>query len=74
MTDQDDAPGGRTGDRAGEGSGGAASGGRPSSVSGEGNGYEGSGAWGTWALVLLGILFVIATAATVHSVLVTFGG
>lgn len=36
--------------------------------------YEGPGAWGAWALALLGGLFLLATAATVHSVIVTLGG
>lgn len=36
--------------------------------------YSGPGAWGTWALVLMGGLFVIAALATAHSILVTFGG
>lgn len=30
-----------------------------------------SGSWGAAALVLLGVLFVLAAAATVHSVIVT---
>lgn len=37
-------------------------------------GYDGPGAWGTWALVLLIGLLLIATAATVHSIVVTFTG
>lgn len=36
--------------------------------------YEGPGAWGPAALWLLGGLFVLSAAATVHSILVTFGG
>lgn len=36
--------------------------------------YEGPGAWGTWALVLLVVLFVLAAGATVHSMVVTFTG
>lgn len=33
---------------------------------------EESGAWGATALVVLSVLFVLAAAATVHSVVVTF--
>lgn len=36
--------------------------------------YAGSGAWGPAALWLLGGLFVLSALATVHSILVTFGG
>jgi hypothetical protein len=36
--------------------------------------YEGPGAWGSWAIGLLLALFVIGAVATVHSILVTFGG
>lgn len=42
--------------------------GEPSSA-----GYEGPGAWGFWALALLTVLFVLATGATVHSIIVTLG-
>lgn len=38
------------------------------------DGYEGSGAWGTWALGLLLALFLLSAAATVHSIVVTFTG
>lgn len=48
--------------------GAASSGGTPA---GE---YEGPGAWGPAAMWLLGALFVISAAATVHSILATFGG
>lgn len=44
------------------------------SAGADASGYSGPGAWGPWALALLGALFVIATAATLHSILVTFGG
>lgn len=36
--------------------------------------YDGPGAWGPAALWLLGGLFVISAALTVHSILATFGG
>ena len=36
--------------------------------------YDGPGAWGPAALWLLGGLFVISAALTVHSMLATFGG
>lgn len=36
--------------------------------------YTGPGAWGPAALWLLGGLFVLSALATVHSILVTFGG
>ncbi len=36
--------------------------------------YEGPGAWGPAAMWLLGALFVLSAAATVHSILATFGG
>lgn len=36
--------------------------------------YAGPGAWGPAALWLLGGLFVLSAAATVHSIVVTFGG
>jgi hypothetical protein len=36
--------------------------------------YTGPGAWGTAAMWLLGTLFVLSAAATVHSILATFGG
>lgn len=36
--------------------------------------YAGPGAWGTWAMVLLIGLFLIAAGATVHSMIVTLGG
>lgn len=36
--------------------------------------YAGPGAWGPAALWLLGTLFVLSAAATVHSILATFGG
>lgn len=36
--------------------------------------YEGPGAWGPAAMWLLGVLFVLSAAATVHSILATFGG
>lgn len=36
--------------------------------------YDGPGAWGAWALGLLAALFLIATGATVHSIIVTLGG
>lgn len=35
--------------------------------------YEGPGAWGSWAIGLLLALFLLATGATVHSLLVTLG-
>lgn len=37
-------------------------------------GYEGPGGWGTAALALLGGLFLVSAALTVHSVMTTFGG
>lgn len=37
-------------------------------------GVEDPGAWSTAALTLLVVLFVLATAATVHSMIATFGG
>lgn len=43
-------------------------------TAGEGDapvGYEGPGAWGTWAMILLVVLFLVATGATVHSILAT---
>lgn len=43
----------------------------PSSSVGD---YTGPGAWGAAALWLLGTLFVLSAAATVHSILATFGG
>lgn len=36
--------------------------------------YPGPGAWGPAALWLLGVLFALSAAATVHSILATFGG
>lgn len=36
--------------------------------------YAGPGAWGAAAMWLLGTLFVLSAAATVHSILATFGG
>lgn len=36
--------------------------------------YAGPGAWGPAALWLLGALFALSAAATVHSILATFGG
>lgn len=36
--------------------------------------YDGPGPWGPAALWLLGGLFLISAAATVHSIVVTFGG
>lgn len=36
--------------------------------------YAGPGAWGAAALWLLGVLFALSAAATVHSILATFGG
>lgn len=38
------------------------------------DGYEGSGGWGLAAMTLLAGLFIISAVATVHSILVTFGG
>lgn len=35
--------------------------------------YDGPGAWGAWAMGLLLALFLLATGATVHSLLVTLG-
>lgn len=46
----------------------------PDVAGAEGNGYEGSGAWGTWALGLLLVLFLLAAGATVHSIVITFTG
>lgn len=37
-------------------------------------GYDGPGAWGAAAIWLLVGLFVLGTALTVHSIVVTFGG
>lgn len=45
----------------------------PSSPAGNYGDYEGPGAWGPAALWLLGTLFALSAAATVHSILVTFG-
>lgn len=42
--------------------------------SSDGADYTGPGAWGPAALWLLGVLFVLSAAATVHSILATFGG
>lgn len=36
--------------------------------------YEGPGPWGPAALWLLGGLFLISAALTVHALLATFGG
>ncbi len=44
-----------------------------SSPAGNYGDYEGPGAWGPAALWLLGTLFALSAAATVHSILVTFG-
>lgn len=43
-------------------------------VSPSAEGYDGPGAWGPAALWLLGGLFLLSAAATVHSILATFGG
>lgn len=46
----------------------------PDTETGAWDDYEGSGAWGTWALGLLLALFLLSAAATVHSIVVTLGG
>lgn len=78
MSDAERTPGSSSpaqGTPAGPAPGGEGSSGRAASSGGTPTGeYAGPGGWGPAAMWLLGALFVLSAAATVHSILATFGG